>query len=126
MIKMNFCHFNESGRDTLYKISLFNQFFQFHQNPGSRDIGHGAVVWDASIIFAKYVENNLKDFEFEKMHCKRVLELGSGCGLAGLTLMLRGAEVVLTDLPIVVTALTERNAKVRLTCVASLIASHRR
>ena len=41
-----------------------------------------------------------------------VIELGSGCGLAGIAYMLRGAEVALTDLPEVVNALTERNALV--------------
>jgi predicted nicotinamide N-methyase len=39
------------------------------------------------------------------------LTLGSGCGLAGIAYMLRGATVFLTDLPHIVTALTDRNAQ---------------
>ena len=57
-----------------------------------------------------------------------VIELGSGCGLAGIAYMLRGAEVAFTDLPEVVNALTERNALVcssypntKLKCTKSLI-----
>ena len=66
-------------------------------------------MWDASIIFAKYVEIS-SDFSVSSMAGKRVLELGSGCGLGGLALMMRGAAVTLTDLPLVTSSLTSINA----------------
>ena len=66
-------------------------------------------MWDASIIFAKYVEIS-NDFSISSMAGKRVLELGSGCGLGGLALMMRGAAVTLTDLPLVTSSLTSINA----------------
>jgi predicted nicotinamide N-methyase len=74
-------------------------------------LGHGAVVWDASIILAKYMENNPKLFNSNSISGKRVIELGSGCGLGGLAFMMRGAMVTLTDLDPVVQALTSLNAR---------------
>ena len=34
------------------------------QNPDNRVLGHGAVVWDAAVVFAKYMEHNLSQKEF--------------------------------------------------------------
>ena len=48
-------------------------------------------------------------FTHFKMEGKYVLELGSGCGLAGLTLMLKGCRVTFTDLSNVVDELTHEN-----------------
>ncbi|KAG0589047.1 hypothetical protein M758_2G241000 [Ceratodon purpureus] len=67
------------------------------QNPNSQH--HGTTVWDSSIVFVKYLEKNSKKGEFSraKLHSKRVLELGAGCGLSGLGMALLGCEVVVTD-----------------------------
>ncbi|KAF4728892.1 hypothetical protein FOZ62_010399 [Perkinsus olseni] len=52
-------------------------------------------VWDSSVVLAKLFENNP-----DLVRGKRVLELGSGTGLGGISAALCGAqEVVLTDLP---------------------------
>ncbi|XP_046740628.1 protein N-lysine methyltransferase METTL21D-like [Diprion similis] len=65
------------------------------------------VVWDASIVLAKYLdvlcsENRLgKDW----LVGKKVLELGAGLGCVGMTAACLGAEVVLTDLANVLPAL---------------------
>ncbi|XP_053606014.1 protein N-lysine methyltransferase METTL21D-like [Plodia interpunctella] len=56
------------------------------------------VVWDASLVLAKYLETmsqNRADF----LSGTKVLELGSGLGVVGLTAATLGAQVTLTDLP---------------------------
>ncbi|XP_045514669.1 protein N-lysine methyltransferase METTL21D-like [Pieris brassicae] len=56
------------------------------------------VVWDASLVLAKYLETmcfHKPDF----LSGVRVLELGSGLGVVGLTAATLGAQVTLTDLP---------------------------
>ncbi|XP_045449344.1 protein N-lysine methyltransferase METTL21D-like isoform X2 [Melitaea cinxia] len=56
------------------------------------------VVWDASLVLAKYLETMCQckpDF----LSGIRVLELGSGLGVVGLTAATLGAQVTLTDLP---------------------------
>jgi hypothetical protein len=45
-----------------------------------------------------------------------VLELGSGCGLSGLGMMIKGSKVTMTDLDCVINELTIKNSE-----VASLI-----
>jgi predicted nicotinamide N-methyase len=69
-------------------------------------------VWDSSIVFAKYMEHNPQLFCSSDISGKTLLELGSGCGLAGLSFMVKGAEVTLTDLPHIVEELTGPNAEV--------------
>ncbi|XP_049870831.1 protein N-lysine methyltransferase METTL21D-like [Pectinophora gossypiella] len=56
------------------------------------------VVWDASLVLAKYLEticHQRPDF----LSGMKVLELGSGLGVVGLTAATLGAQVTLTDLP---------------------------
>ncbi|XP_026731298.1 protein-lysine methyltransferase METTL21D-like [Trichoplusia ni] len=56
------------------------------------------VVWDASLVLAKYLETmsqNKSDF----LSGMKVIELGSGLGVVGLTAATLGAQVTLTDLP---------------------------
>jgi hypothetical protein len=110
----DYCHFNESGGNTTFQISLFDHELTIYQSPGTQALGHGAVVWDASVVFAMYMMHNPRDFQPSKLAGRSVLELGSGCSLAGAALMLRGAQVTFTDLPEVVAALTQRNVEVRM------------
>lgn len=58
------------------------------------------------------MENNPQLFSSSDIVGKTVLELGSGCGLAGLSFMVKGAEVTLTDLPHIVNELTIPNSEV--------------
>ncbi|XP_045483008.1 protein N-lysine methyltransferase METTL21D-like isoform X2 [Harmonia axyridis] len=56
------------------------------------------VVWDASIVLAKYLEkrnSEKKDF----LNGNKVVELGAGLGCVGLTAACLGAQVISTDLP---------------------------
>eukprot|EP01031_Cornospumella_fuschlensis_P023390 gene23390-28382_t len=101
----DYCHFNPSNSSNYFYLELFHHEIHFIQHPGRTDLGHGVVVWDAGVIFAKYLEhsssNAYKDLT--------VLELGSGCGIGGLALMLCGANVTFTDLPEIVEQITKPN-----------------
>ena len=108
--EIGYCHFNVTGTEEVFSISLFNTQLSFRQLPNSRHIGHGAVVWDAAVIFAKYIEHSPRDYSSERVAGKRLIELGSGPGLAGIAMMMRGAKCTLTDLEIVTRSLTEENA----------------
>jgi predicted nicotinamide N-methyase len=56
----------------------------------------GTKIWTSSIIFSRFLEDNRKKFNLKQ---KRVVELGSGCGLAGIACALQGAQVTFTDIP---------------------------
>lgn len=57
-----------------------NQSLKFIQkNVG----GVNCVIWDAAIVLAKYLDFTSKDNKW--LRDKKVLELGSGLGCAGLT-----------------------------------------
>ena len=104
-----YCHFNESGNDKTFTINLFGNDVVIEQDPSST-IGHGASVWDSSVIFSKYVENNPSIFSPSTISGKSCIELGSGTGLAGISLMMLGAKVTFTDLPDVIEQFTISNA----------------
>ncbi|GLE01139.1 hypothetical protein PINS_up009969 [Pythium insidiosum] len=62
-------------------------------------LGTGLTTWDGSVVLAKYLEHKYSAF----MQGKRVLEVGAGTGLVGISAALLGAtDVVLTDLEYVV------------------------
>ncbi|XP_063827385.1 protein N-lysine methyltransferase METTL21D-like [Ostrinia nubilalis] len=56
------------------------------------------VVWDASLVLAKYLET-MCQHKPDFLSGIKVLELGSGLGVVGLTAATLGAQVTLTDLP---------------------------
>ncbi|XP_026485557.1 protein N-lysine methyltransferase METTL21D-like isoform X1 [Vanessa tameamea] len=56
------------------------------------------VVWDASLVLAKYLET-MCQHKADFLSGIKVLELGSGLGVVGLTAATLGAQVTLTDLP---------------------------
>ncbi|XP_039300433.1 protein-lysine methyltransferase METTL21D-like [Nilaparvata lugens] len=62
------------------------------------------VVWDASIVLAKYLER-LYSEQKKKFSQLNILELGAGLGCVGLTAACLGANVTVTDLPEVLPAL---------------------
>ena len=107
-----YCHFNDKKVNRQFHISLFGHELSIQQMPDDRLLGHGAVVWDSAAIFVKYMECNPKDYDSSKLAGKTVLELGPGCGLAGIAFMMRGAVVTCTDLSDVTIALTMKNVNV--------------
>ncbi|GMI68583.1 hypothetical protein like AT1G73320 [Hibiscus trionum] len=58
----------------------------------------GAVMWDSGVVLGKFLEHAV-DLGMLVLHGKKVVELGSGCGLVGCIGALLGAQVILTDLP---------------------------
>lgn len=104
-----YCHFNKDGSASTFSISLFGHDIDIEQEPANTVLGHGAVVWDSAVIFAKYMEFDPKQFTVDKLQGKKVIELGSGCGLAGISLMMKGSKVTLTDMQKVTESLTTIN-----------------
>ena len=68
----------------------------FVKDPASDNLG--TTIWDASVILVRYMERNPQLYSRRKLEGKRVLELGAGCGLAGMYFALQGAHVTFTDL----------------------------
>ncbi|CAB1102005.1 unnamed protein product [Ectocarpus sp. CCAP 1310/34] len=81
------------------------------QDPNSDNLG--TTIWDASVILVRYMERNPQLYSRRRLEGKRVLELGAGCGLAGMYFALQGAHVTFTDL-IEVVPLLHRNVTMNL------------
>ncbi|ETI31180.1 hypothetical protein F441_21699 [Phytophthora nicotianae CJ01A1] len=59
---------------------------------------HGHCVWDAALLLADYLQTQAQDARDEhRFKGKKVVELGAGVGLVGMTLAVLGAQVALTD-----------------------------
>ena len=43
-----YCHFNETGHEDTFTVNIFGKDIVIAQSPSSRDLGHGAVVWDSA------------------------------------------------------------------------------
>uniref|UniRef100_A0ACD5ZBD8 Uncharacterized protein n=1 Tax=Avena sativa TaxID=4498 RepID=A0ACD5ZBD8_AVESA len=78
-------------------LELMGHRLHISQDPNSKHLG--TTVWDASMVFAKFLEKNSRKGRFcpSKLKGKRAIELGAGCGLAGLGMALLGCDVVTTD-----------------------------
>ena len=98
-----------SPSDTTFTTTVFGYELTFDQRPADVSLGHGAVVWEAAVIFLKWTELS-NEFSVDKMRGRSVLELGSGTGLGGCALMARGCRVVFSDLAPVCAEITTNNA----------------
>ncbi|KAI8028886.1 Protein N-lysine methyltransferase METTL21A [Camellia lanceoleosa] len=56
------------------------------------------MLWDSGVVLGKFLEHAVESGTM-LLQGKKVVELGSGCGLVGCIVALLGAEVILTDLP---------------------------
>ncbi|KAK9999415.1 hypothetical protein SO802_019018 [Lithocarpus litseifolius] len=78
-------------------LEVLGHDLQFSQDPNSKHLG--TTVWDASLVFVKFLEKNCRKGRFcpSKLKGKRVIELGAGCGVSGFGMALLGCDVVATD-----------------------------
>ena len=53
-----YCHMNENGSNNTFTIHVFGTEITIDQKPDATNLGHGAVVWDAAVVFCKYLEHN--------------------------------------------------------------------
>lgn len=58
----------------------------------------GSVMWDSGVVLGKFLEHAMESGMID-LQGKKVVELGSGCGLVGCIAALLGAHVTLTDMP---------------------------
>ncbi|ESQ36078.1 hypothetical protein EUTSA_v10008555mg [Eutrema salsugineum] len=74
-------------------LEVLGHELNFAQDPNSKHLG--TTVWDASMVFAKYLGKNCRKGRFSpsKLKGKRVIELGAGCGVAGFALAMLGCDV---------------------------------
>ncbi|XP_027909151.1 protein N-lysine methyltransferase METTL21A isoform X1 [Vigna unguiculata] len=91
-------------------LEVLGHDLQFSQDPNSKHLG--TTVWDASLVFAKFLERNCRRGRFSpaKLKGKRVIELGAGCGVSGFGMALLGCDVIVTDQKEVL-PLLERNVE---------------
>ncbi|KAG2305405.1 hypothetical protein Bca52824_034056 [Brassica carinata] len=78
-------------------LEVLGHKLNFAQDPNSKHLG--TTVWDASMVFAKYLGKNCRKGRFSpsKLKGKRAIELGAGCGVAGFAMAMLGCDVVSTD-----------------------------
>lgn len=83
---------------------------------------HGTTVWDSAKVLAFYLMDTIKrpswvldenknGRQLQIQNSKKCIELGSGCGLGGLTMGALGFDTILTDLPAVVDHVLETNRR---------------
>ncbi|ETN83218.1 hypothetical protein RB195_001104 [Necator americanus] len=75
----------------------------------------GGVVWDSALVAAHYFIKHKT-----KYSGKKVLELGSGTGICGLTLAALAADVIITDLPPRLPLLEKNFEANRSNCIGSV------
>lgn len=80
------------------------------QERSEAEKGTGLITWDGAVVLAKYLEKNVQDVVVGK----RILEVGSGTGVAGIAAaFLSPKHVLLSDLPY---ALHQLNLNVAASC----------
>lgn len=92
---------NSFVRQSSHSLSLSTcgQLLSILQSPSSMGTPGvtGAVMWDSGVVLSKFIEHAV-DSKRLILKGKKVVELGSGCGLVGCVAAILGASVILTDL----------------------------
>ncbi|KAG2194379.1 hypothetical protein INT47_006694 [Mucor saturninus] len=100
-----------------FSIQL-NPLFSLSLSQENHTENHGTTVWDSAKLLSLYLFDSVKVPTFEIRHDvvnvknkKSCLELGSGCGLAGLVMASLGFKTTLTDLPSVIDRVLQKNSQ---------------
>ncbi|KJE93591.1 hypothetical protein CAOG_04355 [Capsaspora owczarzaki ATCC 30864] len=72
----------------------------------------GAKVWNTSIVLLRHLEKMRRKLKYDQPG-RRVLELGAGCGLLGISLASMGWHVTVTDMAVMLPLLRENVAQAR-------------
>jgi predicted nicotinamide N-methyase len=99
------------------ELPVGDTVLSLHQNNGSMHVG--TSVWPCSLVLVKFVDrwihtppDNNPYTTLLNFQSKRAIELGCGCGVAGMGLYLLGlTDIILTDIAPVMPAL-KKNLKV--------------
>ncbi|XP_004487193.1 uncharacterized protein [Cicer arietinum] len=99
------------------ELPVADTALSLHQDNGSMHVG--TSVWPCSLVLVKFIDrwshaspNNNPYTHLLNFQNKRAVELGCGCGVAGMGLYLLGlTDIILTDIAPVMPAL-KRNLKV--------------
>lgn len=94
-----------SSDSTTFTFRFHDSELVFRQDPTS--FNHGLAVWDAGLVLASFLDRT----QGRRLRGKRVLEIGSGCGVLGVALARLGAHVTLSDLPSVTPLLRDNVAR---------------
>ncbi|KAH3765774.1 UPF0563 protein C17orf95 [Pelomyxa schiedti] len=84
--------FRFSDDGMVVELSIFGSTAVPTRQSSDRGTGYEQLIWASGLVLADYIFTNRQQFEG-----KRVLELGAGAGLAGLTAASVGSNVTLTD-----------------------------
>ena len=84
-------HSYKNAKKTKTKGKLFETTLRVHQNRYSQT-GNAWKVWDSAIVFSRWIYFYGKFFVGKSVH-----EIGSGCGLSGLTAAFFSKRVILSD-----------------------------
>ena len=81
---------------------------------GEPKLGTACIMWESSLILAKYFHHNLKSIKTDclgegQKRKLNILELGSGTGMLGLYMAALGCNVILSDLEKVSTTVLQAN-----------------
>lgn len=82
----------ETGEFTIHDIPIYINETNYNPTVGPHG-ATGLMVWDGSIVLAKYLE-----YRYPTLERKSIIEIGSGTGIVGLTSGILGGNVILTDL----------------------------
>ncbi len=83
------------------QVESAGRTYTLHQEPGSGLVG--TSLWDSAVAFLRYLDEETahesSPLSADRIRGARVVELGAGCGLAGMALAAHGAQVTFTDKP---------------------------